>query len=105
MSIIPKRPMTKVYFHPVHLSHKQQHYDNGVSALRWRELITEERQPQEKEGTRQMLLYRHDADPGPQQSAPLGLTQVTSDSPNASRVTLQQTLIQLKISGHMQNAL
>lgn len=57
------------------LIHKKQHYDNGVSALRRRELITGEHKPQENEGTRQMLLYKRDADPGPQQSAPLGLKQ------------------------------
>lgn len=78
MSIIPIYPTTSLLL-PCALEtliiHEKQHYDNGVSAVRWRELITEEHKPQEKEGTRQMPLYRHDADPGPQQSAPLGLKQ------------------------------
>lgn len=78
MSIIPIYPTTSLLL-PCALEtliiHKKQHYDNGVSAVRWRELITEEHKPQEKEGARQMLLYRRDADPGPQQSAPLGLKQ------------------------------
>lgn len=78
---------------PETLNHEKQHYGNGMSALRWWELINEQHKAQENERNRQMVLYRHDVTLGHGGQLQRGSSKVTIDSPHTSHTTAQQTLI------------